>query len=398
MFKNIFKFLYGYVIIEVTGKYPERFVNICLYNGIGLWEVRPADNGLVMSLMMSDLGRIRRIARKCEVRVRIRSKRSAVRFVRRNKGRLGFVLCGAAVCIFFLAVPQYIWCVEINGTYDADPAEIEEILREHGVYVGAKKSGIDDLSDIKKDIVHRVDELNWAWLYIEGAKARLEVQELTSAPELRDITTPTDMIAACDGVIRTATVKRGERRVNAGMTVKAGDLLISGKVAVFREGYPENYIYVRSEGEMIADTLRTESGTYTDTEELRIKTGSSKKRISLELFGKRFDLFRDISCGYTEYDVEDTVYDLSLPFYGHIGVSLRVHEVSEVNTAEHKLSRDEVLSRAREDLEEQICKKLGTGAVRIGQELSYSEDNGVYKVGLRMYIRENIGIEVPTEE
>ena len=398
MFKKIFKFIKGYVIITVTGKNTERFVNMCLYNGITLSGVKPCGNGLSMCLGVHDFRHIRRIVRKCGVRVRIESKHGAKVFAAKNRGRLGFVFCGAAVCIFFLAVPQYIWCVEINGTYDADPAEIEAVLREHGVYVGAPKKGIDDLSEIKNDAVHRIDGINWAWLYIEGAKARFEVQEITPAPEVADMETPTDIIAACDGVVRSAVVKRGERHVNSNMTVTAGQKLVSGKVAVFSEGYPEKYIYVHSRAEIMADTLRKASGTYSDTEELRVKTGSSKKRFSLELFGKRFDLFRDVSCGYEEYDTDESVYDLSRPFIGYIGISLRVYDVSEVSVSERKLGENEVLARAREELEEEICRSLGTGAVRTGQELSYSAENGVYDVELRMYLRENIGIEVPAEE
>lgn len=398
MFKKIFKFITGYVIIRVMGKYPERFVNMCLFNGISADEIKPCDDGLMMRLAMRDLKRIRRIARKCGVKVHIESKHGAAVFIAKNRGRFGFIVCGVAVCIFFLAVPQYIWCVEINGTYNVDIAEIEAVLRDHGVYVGAPKKNIDKLSEIKNDAVHRIEGINWAWLYIEGAKARFEVQEITPAPEVKDKETPVDIIAACDGVVRSAVVKRGERRVNSGMTVTAGELLVSGKVAVFAEGSPEKYIYVHSSADILADTLRKESGIYTDIEELRVKTGSSKKRFSLEIFGKRFDLFRDISCGYTDYDYDRTIYDLNIPFLGYAGVSLSVYEVSEVNVVQNKLTEQEVLSRAKEDLEEKICRKLGTGAVRTDEELTYSVENGLYTVELRMYLRENIGIEVPTEE
>ena len=398
MFKKIFKFIAGYVIISVMGKNPERFINMCLHNGFDIWGAEPCSGGLRLAMRMSDLKRVRRIVRKCRVRVRIESKHGAAVFIKRNRGRAVFALCAAAVCIFFLTVPQYIWCVEINGVYDADTEEIAAVLRDHGVYVGARKKDIDDLYEIKNDAVHRIDDINWAWLYIEGAKARFEVQEITPAPEVRDMETPTDIIAACDGVVRTAVVKRGERRVTSGMTVSAGDVLISGKVAVFSEGYPEKYIYVHSDGIIKADTLRKESGTFTDTEELRIRTGKSKKRVSLELFGKRFDLFRDLSCGYEEYDCERETYDLELPFIGYIGISAAVCDVYEVRTAENKLSEQEVLSRARAELEERICRKLGPGAVKTGDELSYSVGNGVYDVELRMYLRENIGIEIPAEE
>ena len=118
----------------------------------------------------------------------------------------------------------------------------------------------------------------------------------------------------------------------------------------------------------------------------------------MDIFGKRFDLFRDISCGYNEFDTAVKTYDLSLPLIGYIGISFSVTDVSEVNVYENHLSSDEVLERAREQLEENICRKLTAGAVRTDQELVYTVENGVYKVELRMYLRENIGIEVPAEE
>lgn len=398
MFKKIFKFLKGYVIITVMGKNPERFINMCLHNGYDISDAKPYNGGLRLSISVYDFMRIRRIAYKCGVRVRIAEKKGAVVSLKRNRGRFCFVLCGAAVCIFFLLIPQYIWCVEISGAYDADIAEIEAVLRDHGVYVGAPKKNIDDVSEIKSDALNRVEGINWAWLYIDGAKAEFMIQEYSRAPEVADKETPVDIIAACDGVVRSAVVKRGERHVNTGTTVMAGDLLISGKVAIFNEGYPENYIYVHSQGEIEADTFRRASGTFSDVETLRIKTGNSKKRFSLDIFGKRFDLFRDISCGYNEFDTAVKTYDLSLPLIGYIGISFSVTDVSEVNVYENHLSSDEVLERAREQLEENICRKLTAGAVRTDQELVYTVENGVYKVELRMYLRENIGIEVPAEE
>lgn len=398
MFKKIFKFVTGYVIIDVTGKNSERFINMCLHNGLEIYNVVPIENGQRMNIKRRDFGRIRRIVYKCGVRVRIVSKHGLKERRGSLRRRCGFFVCGAAVCIFFLVIPQYIWCVEINGVYDADAEKISEALRECGVYVGAKKSGIAELSEIKDAVLRSSDDINWAWLYMEGSKARLEVQEATPVPAVDDMDTPTDIIAACDGVIRSAVVTRGERRVNAGMTVTAGELLVSGKVSVFREGYPEKYMYVHSQGRMIADTIRRKSGKYSTSETLRIKTGSSGKRLTLEIFGKSFNLFRDISCGYDEYDVTEEVYDFSLPIFGYLGISAVVSRVDEVTETVHDLTSDEVVTRAKEDLEEKICKELGTGAVKTGEELSFKQEGDSYSVELRMYFRENIGIEVPTEE
>lgn len=398
MFKKIFNFASGYVIIRVAGKNKERFVNMCLANGLNIWGVTARDDFIFLSISNADFMRIRRLVRKCDVRVGIVSKHGRAEIVKKHGHRCGFMVALTAVCIYFIFVPQYIWCVEIDGAKNADTARIEEILREMGVYVGAKKKNIADLSDIKNAVVFGDDEVNWAWLYIEGAKARLQIQESTPVPEVADKSMPVDIAAACDGYVRKAVVKRGERRVNVGQTVSKGQILISGKVAVFREGYPEKYSYVHSIGKIVADTIRVAEDEFSDTETLRVRTGNKKTRFSAELFGKCFDFFGENDLPYEEYDTETVNYDASLPLVGYLGFGINVHKIYEVNVAENTLTEQEILSRAKERLEESICKRLGTGAVKTAEELTYSVDGGVYTVRLKMRLRENIGMEIPNKE
>lgn len=398
MFKKIFKFVNGYVIIKVTGKNKERFINMCLHNNLGIYDIIPSGDGIVMKADRRAFFLMRRLVRKCRVNVRIVSKHGLILHLSRYKRRYGFLMSGLLVCIFFLMLPKYILCVEIDGIYSADREKIMEILHEHGVYVGAKKSEIDDLSEIKNAVIFGVDGVNWAWLYSEGARMRLQIQESISAPELHDTTSPTDIIASCDGWVRRADIFRGERHVNAGMAVTAGQVLVSGKVAAFREGDPEKYMYVHSDANIIADTVRIEMGDFSSKETLRIKTGKSKTRLSFDVFGKRLDMFRDISCGFGDYDTAVERKNLDIPVIGYSGLGAEVYRIDEVTITERELTENEVLERAREKLEEKICCKLGKGAVKESEELTYSANKGIYHVELRMHLRENIGVEIPIEE
>ena len=397
MLKKIFKFVVGYVIIKVTGKNRERFINMCLYNGLDIYDVSPIDEGLVFKTDKKSFIAMRRLVRKSGVRLKITGKRGLRYVLYRYRRRWGFAVSGVLVCIFFLLLPQYILCIEIDGTYSADRAEIEKVLREHGVYIGAKKSGIDDLGEIKNAVIYGVDGINWAWLYDEGARMRLRVQESVPAPQVRDKTIPTDIIASHDGWITRADIYRGEGYVHPGMAVSAGDLLVSGKVAVYPEGEPEDYLYVHSDAVIKADTIRKETGVFSSKEELRIKTGSTKHRVAFELFGKRLDMFLRLDCGFGAYDTTEHIYDLDTPL-GYSGISCVVYDVDEVNVTERELSEAEVLDRAREQLEEKICKSLGTGAVKEREELHFTKNNGIYTVELKMYLKENIGIEVPMKQ
>lgn len=395
MLKKIFKFIKGYVIIEVTGKNKERFVNMCLVNLLNIYDIVPGGDGLLMKTDRAGFAAMRRLARKSGTRVRILKKCGLPHIMHQYRRRYGFFVSGAAVCIFLFLLPQYILCVEIDGAYNSDKERIYEVLREHGVYVGAKKSRVDDLSEIKNSVIFGIDGISWAWLYDEGAKMRLEIQESVPKPEVKDKSVPTDIVAAYDGWITSADVYLGERRVSAGTAVAAGDVLVSGKVAVFPPGGEENYIYVHSDAKIMADTVRCETAGFKATETLRIRTGRSKKRLSAVIFGKEIKLYKGF--GFDEYDISVKRYDFNIPIIGYSGLTLNVETAFEVNELQRTLSVQEVIERAGEKLSERICKKLGAGAVKRSEELTYSENGGTYTVELRMHLTENIGIEVPAQ-
>ncbi len=398
MFKKIFKFQSGYVIIEIVGKNKERFVNMCLANKLDIWNVTPVESGLVLNIKNADFVKIRRLVRKSSVKVRILEKHGAGVFFKKHRYRVMVPVTGVLVCIYFLAMPQYIWCVEIEGTKNADTENIKQILVDKGVYVGAKKKNIADLSEIKNAVVFGDEEVNWAWLYIDGAKARLCVQERTPPPEIHDKKTPTTIIASNDGFVRVAEVKRGERRVVTGDTVSKGDILVSGKVAVFHEGYPEKYLYVNSDARIIADTVHTKTSEFSAKETLRIKTGQKKRKFSVQLFGKEYNLFGSADDVFKDCDISTRNYDATLPVFGYLGFGISVHDVFEVKEYQNKLSEKEILSRAKEVLEECICKEIGTEAEKAEERLTYSKDGDNYTVTLRINFRENIGIKIPQEE
>ncbi len=396
MFKKIFDFMTEYVIIEISGKNKERLLNMWLYKGIKVWDCVPLNDSIRLAMSSADFKAIRSSVRKSGARVHIIEKHGRSRFIKDNRKRIGFLVSGVAVVIIMTVLSQFIWCVELDGIKRADPAEVAEILRKNGVYVGARKSKINDLGEIKKDII-ATDDINWAWLYMEGTKARLEIQEITPKPDVVDKTTPTDIIAIADGNLREATVRRGERRVNSGINVSKGQVLVSGKIPVFVEGEEERYSYVNSDGSFVADTIRKETGEFTKEEILTVPTGRIKTRFSFDIFGKSFTLSGGLDDLYEESETETQNFDLNLPFIGYTGISVKKHTVHEINRIKNSLANDEIIDRARENLEEKIMKGVGVGAVRTGEDITYTKLGDTYRITLTMYLRENIGIEIPRE-
>lgn len=395
MFKKFFKFLYGYVIIEIYGKGAERFVNICVRRGIEVWETVPIENGISLTLFRNDFFRIREIARKCRVRVRLKRKCGFKHMLKLYRRRYIF-LAAIVLCVAACAVStRFIWLVEINGVENSDINSIIQTLDKLGIKSGALKSRIPEGMEIKRAIINDTDNIAWAWMYLEGAKARVEIYEQTLPPEIIDKDIPCDIVAACDGSIQRMIVRNGEEAVQVGDAVNAGDVIVSGKVAAYREGSPEEYIYVHSIADVMAYTSHRKSGDYKLYYESRTPTGKRRKKRSIEIFGKMHTLpFKEVS--YDNYDTSEKRTEITIPFFGYTGIAFDTVCYSEVTVNKEPLSMETALEFAKNDLEEKISKELTAGSILLDENTEYVKtDEETINVTLEMNFTQNIAVERP---
>lgn len=400
MFGKLFKFLKGYVIIEIYGKNTARFINICLRRGIRIFGTQPLDDGaLRLAVLKKDFFLLPSVARKTKTRVRIKRKRGLYNIAARYKKRPMFAAGLFVFLLFFAITSQFIWVVEINGVERADYDKIIAVLEENGVKSGARKKDLPPLGEIKKDILFRNDDIAWAWVYIEGAKARVEISEKVIPPRVTDKSVTSDVSARCRGVIKKIIAKSGETLLKEGDAVEAGDVIISGKVSTYREGESEKYIYVRAIGDVEAYTTHSAEGDYNTYYESRTPTGERKSYYSLELFGKKFDLFKNKSISYEEFDKIESRNELSLPFFGYSGIALCSERYEEVTVNREPLSTDAALDMARTELEEKIAKELSVGSRLVSSDISYERTGkDTIHIRLTMDFIENIGVDTPEEE
>lgn len=395
MFKKFFQFLHGYVIIKISGKNFERFINICLKRNIEIWNTNPCDDGITLCMYSKDFKHIRDAAYKCLVKIKILKKHSFVRTLHLYRKRYVF-LVAILICIGLgIFFSNHIWVVEINGVENADIQSISNTLDRIGVKTGALKNNLPDGMEIKRNIINDTDGVAWAWVYIEGVKARVEIYEKALAPNVIDKDIPCDIVAACDGVIKKTIVKSGEELFDAGDAVSAGEVIISGKVPVYKEGNPEKYIYVHSMAEVQAYTTHCKTGNYKTYYESRVPTGREKMIISLETFGKLLSPFKD-EVSYEEYDTKENRYELKIPFFGFSGIALHVKKYTEVSINKEPLSIETSLEFAKNDLEAKISKELTLGSVFQDESIEYVQtDNETINVKLTMNFIENIAITQP---
>lgn len=399
MFNKFFKFLKGYVIIEITGKNTARFINICARRGIKVYSVEQKDGKTLLCIKKSDFYLLRPIAKKTKTAVRIREKAGLYHFAKLHRKRYLFA-AGLFMFILFISImSQYIWVVEINGVEISDYNTIAASLEKCGVKSGALKRSLPLGTEIKQRILNDSDSVAWAWVYIEGAKARVEIYEKTLPPIVFDRSAPCSIAASRDGVIKSITVKNGEELLKAGDAVAAGDVIISGKVGTFREGDAEKYMYVHALGDIEAYTSHNAEGEYKLYYESRVPTGEVKTYYSVELFGKKIDLFINGENPYENYEETDARHELTLGSWGYTGIALTSKKFDEVLVNREPVSMDTVLGIARDELEERIAGELMPKSQLLGSELGYEQlDEETIRVKLNMSFIENIGTEVPAEE
>ena len=400
MFNKFFKFLKGYVIIKLYGHDTERFINICIRRGIELGAVKRCEDGCVRTCVKkSDFALLRPVAYKTHTRVRIAKKAGLYNILGRYGKRYALILGALISAAFFYISSQYIWTVEINGLENADYETLAASLGSSGVYSGARKKNLPDGTEIKNRILRENKDIAWAWVYIEGAKARVEIYEKIIPPAVTDRNEPCDIIAACDGYIKTMTVKNGKALFKEGDTVSAGDVLISGTVPVFNEGDEERYMQVHAMGTIEAYTTHSASGKYSTYYESKRPTGRVKKLYSAEIFGKQFKLFKNESISYENYDRIENRYELKLPILGYTGIAWDSVCFNEVDKSREPLIIDTVLEFAKNELEEKISGELLYDSSLIDEELTYNYvDDETISAELTMNFIEKIGTETAIEK
>ena len=401
MLNKFFKFLKGYVIIEISGSDIERFLNICVRRDIDVSDVKHHSDGTtVLCISVRDFVLLRPIAYKTKTKIKI-IERHGIFEMKRLYGKRYVLYIGALMMLtFFIITAQFVWVVRIDGVYESDMEQVVQILEENGLKPGAYKGSLPEISKIKTALINKTDTVSWAWVYIEGACARVEIYEKRLKPQVIDKSKPCNIVAASDAFIRRVDVRKGYEAIQNETPVSAGDVIISGKVPVYRRDYEEErYMYVHAEGDIEAVTYHTEEMEQKLYYDSRVETGRKKKYYSAEIFGKLFNLFFKENPEYEEYAVTDKRHELNLPFFGYTGLCINERTYSEVQVFSEPISKESAALIAQRELEEKIAKKLFKNSQMLSRELEWEDINSdTIRVRLKMSFLEDIGTEITINE
>lgn len=400
--QKLVNLLRGYVELEVTGAFPERLLNLCAQNQLRFWRLRWMDDtSFIFRIYFQDRGRLDELAQRAMCSLAERERRGAAVTALGMAKRWGF-LAGLALCLLAVSfLSRFLLVIEVTGNETVPTAIILSQLSRVGVRPGAYGPSIEE-REAANDALLGLPELSYMAINIYGTRAEVVVRETSEAPELRDESTPADVVAAADGIIVDIQTESGRALFADGDIVAKGEVLITGEMDLFEpEGSPINqgYLVVRAAGSVIARTWRTLEETIPLTAKVKEHTGDEVNRYSLQILWGRMDFFENSSIYDSRYDKITKTEVLTL--LGHeMPVSLTTTTLRGYTLKEEPIDQEQEEARLKELLLARLERLMAANdGEALHTDFVTRVDDGLLTVTLLAECQEEIGrvVERPGE-
>ncbi|MGM9567691.1 MAG: sporulation protein YqfD [Clostridia bacterium] len=383
----------GYVQVKVTGSRGAELMNRLAASEIPLWDVAFHDRELSFSVPLPSLSFVRRAALACDCHVTVAGRGGLPFFwkeVRRRRYSWFTALFAAALLCLFLSVS---WKVEIVSETGTEPdaslkKEIAAVLKDCGVFPPVLKSAVDT-EKTASEILNRCPSLSWAGVSFDGVSMTVSV-----APRHSGKTDPVNcghIVASSDGVIRQVLVLKGQKQVEAGDTVKKGDILISGYLTYEEEGKEPVYDETAAKG-VVTASVWYEGTAYVSLEQVVPEfTGNCAGIATLSKGDTSFVLWGSEKNPFTDSVEKNQSFSL-------FGWELNIKTYREAITRTKKISAEQAKAQAEKKAGNDAQKKWGKNGKLAGREVLELKDvPGAVGVRVILEAEEEIGIfqEVP---
>lgn len=400
MLKRMVNALRGSVRLEVSGAFPERFLNLCAQRGIVFWNVEWLEaTRLRLTVTRQGSGPARALGDKVLCTV-VPAEQSGVpfflgRFRRRYALLVGLALSLTAVCV----LSQFVLTIEVEGNEAVSTAEILTELRRQGLRPGVYGPGLDE-GTISSAALLGLPELAWMSVNLHGTRAEVLVREAVPAPEVDDEEQVGSIVARSSGIVTHIEPLSGEALVAQGDTVLAGEVLISGAVTLDAPQYSElenlGQILVRAQGQVFARTWHTMTASIPLEAQVKSYTSEKASRWTLSILGHRIDFFGKSGISFPEYDKITDTWALTLPGGREMPLALSRETCRAYTLAAAPVDADAAERLLEEWLLEALRARLGDGEV-VHTSFSSAQRDGRLEVTLQAECTEEIGRFVPLE-
>lgn len=382
--KFLLYLLLGYAVLETDAGDFRALLNFCNQSGIRLRRIREGETTVRIWVLLADEAKIHAFFARRGGECRICARHGVPVLWRRYRHRAGLLV---GLCVFFAAIyiaPLFVWEVNIEGIDRLGRSYVCELLAEEGVRVGAFSPAIDR-DRVYLHVLRRAPDISWLSVNLRGSTANVEIVERDTPPAARAQADGANLVAARGGQIVAADIVRGALAVKAGDIVGKGALLVSGVIDSPTTGTRCLY----AEGAVLAAVYDDYTVEIPLVRAVRSYDGEETLEMSLSVFGKSINIFKNYSISDENYD---TIYrENNLPYPGlcRLPLSLLTTVALKYSETPVTLTEAEALTLARAELQRQIAEKQ-TYAEILSREESYAAMDGVLTYRCSVEAIENI--------
>lgn len=362
------KYLQGYVRVRLFGYAPERFLNLCSNRDILIWNLEYHEEQYEFCISLRGFRQLKPILKKTRTKLVILERTGLPFLMRRYRKRklffAGIVLC----CTLLYVMSLFVWKIEVNGNLHETDNSIIKFLEEKQVYHGLLKSKID-CEKIEEDLRAGYEDIIWASAKLNGTMLVIDIQEnlatnQQAGEQQAEDEQPSDLVADKEAQIYSILTRSGMPKVEKGMEVKTGDILVEGKNPVFNDnGEVANYQYCVSDADILGITSYSYHDCFSMEYEDKVFIDRESSAYGFRILQMQFRL-PHILHKFQKYDTITDEYDLKIGDTFYLPLTF-LRETRKEYQIEHKhYSKQEAENVANKKLEE-FCKELSEKGVQI---------------------------------
>lgn len=306
-------FLKGYVRIRITGDSYDRFLNLCAYHDIRLWDLVWSQGSYEAFITVKDFRQLKNITRKSHASVRITQRHGFPFFVYRYRKRKFYFVSIAAALLFLFWLSSHIWNISIDGNLSQTDDVIFEYLETAGIQHGMPKSEVD-CQELASQIRNYFTQFAWVAAELKGTRLLIHVKEGITGTQVQTLEgeEPSSLAADAPGTVVSIYTRKGRPLVKAGDTVEKGDILVSGVLPIYDDSKALSSMqYTAADADIVIRTQTPYTDTVSFETEKKQYTGRETVRHMLKVGEIPFALPQK-EYRYEQYDLLSETHQLTL--------------------------------------------------------------------------------------
>ena len=239
-----------------------------------------------LTIYRKDWSLVRQVAARRGDDVRVVRYGGAYWSVKKLLHRPVLVLGILLLLILSLYLPTKILFIRVEGNSTVPANRIIEKASLSGIRFGTDRRAVRS-EKVKNALLEAMPELQWAGINTTGCVAVITVRERPKGEHTETADAAGSLVASRDGIIRECTATKGQILCQPGQAVRAGQVLISGRVDTGM-----TVRLCRAEGEIYAITERVLELLIPTKYTIRREYGGQTEKYALLLGKKRINFYK----------------------------------------------------------------------------------------------------------